>query len=250
MIHCNLKGGLGNILFQIFATISLSIENETSFNFPNLEDYSTYEKLLNKLPSSKNVNFENVYEYPFNYYNFKLIGNVYIDGFFQSEKYFKDNINEILKHINFDFIDKDKLIEKYSFFDKRTTSIHVRRGDYLDYPNRHPTQHIEYYKTGIEILKDKTDVFVIFSDDIDWCKNEFSFLENTYFIEGEKDYIDMYLMSMCNHNIICNSTFSWWGAWFNNNPNKVVIAPLIWFGPEITHSTDDIIPNEWLKIKN
>ena len=89
--------------------------------------------------------------------------------------------------------------------------------------------------------------FIIFSDDIKWCKNNFIGDKFT-FIEGEKDYIDLWLMSLCNHNIIANSSFSWWGAWLNQNPNKKVIAPINWFGPEKKLNPKDIYCKNWIKI--
>jgi len=102
-----------------------------------------------------------------------------------------------------------------------------------------------YYIKAMERLKDKTDVFVVFSDDIEWCKQNFS---NAVFIENEKDYVEVYLMSLCDNHIISNSSFSWWGAWMNKNENKTVIGPQIWFGPGIGHRTSDILPDNWIKI--
>jgi hypothetical protein len=104
---------------------------------------------------------------------------------------------------------------------------------------------------GINIILEQSqaEAYVIFSDDIDWCKSVFGISEEIYYIEGEEDYIDLYLMSMCTHNIIANSTFSWWAAWLNKNPDKVVVAPKTWFGPAIQDKpTDNIIPLEWIRI--
>ena len=88
---------------------------------------------------------------------------------------------------------------------------------------------------------------LVFSDDIDWCKGVFRGDRFT-FIEGEKDYIDLYIMSQCKNNIIANSTFSWWGAWLNKNKNKKIVAPKKWFGSLISHNTKDLIPKEWIKV--
>ena len=85
---------------------------------------------------------------------------------------------------------------------------------------------------------------MVFSDDLDWCKE--TFLGNRFtFISGNRDYQDLFLMSMCKNNIIANSSFSWWGAWLNTNLNKKVIAPKKWFGPQLSLSSDDIYPNTW-----
>ena len=89
--------------------------------------------------------------------------------------------------------------------------------------------------------------YLIFSNDIEWCKK--NFIGNQFiFIEGEKDYIDLWLMSLCKNNIIANSSFSWWGAWLNTNSDKKVITPKNWFGPAINHSTQDLIPEKWFMI--
>jgi hypothetical protein len=89
--------------------------------------------------------------------------------------------------------------------------------------------------------------FLIFSDDIQWCKQNFPEMKNFVYIEGQKDYEDFLLMSLCNHNIICNSSFSWWAAWINQNSNKIVIAPKKWFGPAYSHfDTKDLYCDGWI----
>ena len=90
-------------------------------------------------------------------------------------------------------------------------------------------------------------MFVIFSDDIEWCKKNLNISDSLY-IENEKDYIEMYLMSLCRNNIISNSSFSWWGAWLNNYQSKIVIGPSKWFGNSINHNTGDILPENWIKL--
>ena len=143
---------------------------------------------------------------------------------------------------------KEIIETKYSdLLSVRTTAIHVRRGDYLKFPQHHPTQTVEYFLAGVELLKDKTDKFLVFSDDIAWCKANFKF-DNIVYIENEKDYIELYLQSLCNNNITSNSSFSWWGAWLNENNNKVVIGPNKWFGSAINHDTSDVIPETWKKM--
>jgi hypothetical protein len=262
MIYCNLKGGLCNMLFQIAATKSLAIDNNTYFSFPNLISHLNYLNsddifnpklkhsfeylnLFDKLSYSMIQRDIKLLIFPFEYVKpEKIEGDVLIDGFFQSEKYFKHNRQSILDMFIFNF----KLDKKYDFFkEKKVTSVHVRRGDYLNYPNHHPTQSLEYYLQSFEILKGETELFVVFSDDINWCKENLK-LNNVIYIENEKDYIELYLMSICSHNIISNSSFSWWGAWLNKNENKKVIGPLKWFGEAIKHNTNDILPEQWIKI--
>jgi hypothetical protein len=265
MIYCNLKGGLGNMLFQIAATKSISIDNNTDCSFPNLHPHlhylnsdktynpslkhgSEYMSILKNLqvtPSTTN----NVVRYPFTYVQSPPFDNdVIIDGFFQSEKYFAHNRTEILEFIKPTQEIIDIINEKYGdIVNGKSTSIHVRRGDYVNHPNHHPVQSIEYYNNAIDSLKDKTDNFVVFSDDIEWCKNNLK-TDGIIYIDDEKDYIELYLMSLCDNNIISNSSFSWWGAWLNENNNKVVIGPNKWFGSAINHDTSDVITETWIKI--
>jgi len=267
MIYCVLKGGLANMMFQVSAAYSFSIDNNTDCFFPNLDymlnflntetthnpnllhadEYNLIFKKLKKDSPNRNLRTIN---FPFEYSDVKLPNNedVIIDGFFQSEKYFKHNREKILELFEPDNSIKEIIDQKYEkLLTKRTTSVHIRRGDYLKFPNHHPFQGYDYYSNAVNEVKSETDVFLIFSDDIEWCKNNFKG-DEYYFIENEKDYIELYLMSMCKNNIISNSSFSWWGAWMNKNQNKKVVGPKKWFGSSITHSTDDILPLEWIKI--
>ena len=104
----------------------------------------------------------------------------------------------------------------------------------------------EYYKNALDIIGGYENLYV-FSDDINWCKTNLKF-KNMVFVEGNDDVEDLWLMSLCDHNIIANSSFSWWGAWLNINPNKKVISPKRWFGEQTNLSSDDIIPVSWTKI--
>lgn len=268
MIYLNLKGGLGNMMFQIAMTKALSLTKKTDYSFPNLNTHINYlssEKEHNpkvsycleykELPFLKNVKTLkpsqplNIISYPFHFIDMNVdTQDIIIDGFFQSEKYFKKYETEILKL----FLPNEKITNylnvKYSkFLNQRTTSIHIRRGDYIKYNQHHFVLGMDYFNSAIDVLKLKTDKFLIFSDDISWCKENFIGEEFT-FIEYEKDYYEMYLMSMCNNNITSNSSFSWWGAWLNRNVDKVIISPKNWFGVSLQHfNTNDIIPNEWIK---
>jgi len=265
MIYCHLKGGLGNMLFQIAATKSLSIDNKTDCSFPNLHSHlhylnsdATYNPSLKHgseyMSMLKNLNVNptttsNVVRYPFTYVQSPPFDrNVIIEGFFQSEKYFVHNREAILEFIKAPLEIMETIHEKYSdIVNGKSTSIHVRRGDYVNHPNHHPVQSLEYYNNAIDSLKDKTDNFVVFSDDIEWCKNNLK-TDGIIYIDNEKDYIELYLMSLCDNNIISNSSFSWWGAWLNQNNKKIVVGPKQWFGSSITHDDSDILPESWIKI--
>jgi hypothetical protein len=182
----------------------------------------------------------------------------YIDGFFQSEQYFLAVKEKILK----EFTIKDNLSDYAKLMGQKiqsadnTVSIHIRRGDYIFNKSArkiHGICSLSYYQQAIELLKYKFPhiKYFIFSDDIDWCKENLK-INNAIYMDSEEKaspYEDMYLMSLCEHNIIANSSFSWWGAWLNKNPEKIVISPLQWFAiTEMNNQTVDLIPNTWIRI--
>jgi len=252
MISCNLVGGLGNYMFQVAAAYSLSIDNNDSCVFNN-ENIATVHKHFNTyLPNIfryliiSNENFSSVYSEP--YFHYKKIpykNNLKLNGYFQSEKYFKHNREHILNLFSIDDVSKNYIDNKYSDILKHNTcSVHVRRGDYLRYPEHHPICSLEYYNNSINQLPKDTK-FLFFSDDVVWCENTFKG-ENFIFVNGNEDYIDMWLMSLCKNNIIANSSFSWWGAWLNKNKNKTVIAPKEWFGTRLNHITKDVYCDDWI----
>ena len=261
-VYCYLKGGLANMMFQIAATTSIAKDNSMVAAFPNLHqqlDYlnkdekynqtlnhaTEYIEMFGKLNTSQPVGNEPIAKFPFHYGELDLPnGDFVIDGFFQSEKYFKKYKKEIFKIPK---TVKDRIDQKYTqYLNMDCLSIHIRRGDYLNYPDHHTPLSIEYYEEAIKLFPE-SDFYLVFSDDIDWCKHNFKG-DKFIFIENEKDYVEIYLMSMCNNNIIANSSFSWWGAWLNDSVEKSVVAPKKWFGSKIKENQDDIIPEGWLKI--
>ena len=269
MIYCDLKGGLGNMMFQIAACLSFAKDNNTESIFPNLKMHLHY--LNEEKEYNPNINytqeynalniFKNlkclkrndslkVYEFPFNYKNVKLeSSDAIINGFFQTEKYFIHNETYIRKIFQIDEFVLHKINEKYKEIlkYKETTSIHIRRGDYLKLKKHHPSLSLDYFRNAIDLTKQNTDKYIIFSDDIEWCKTKFQ--GNKFiFIENERDYIELYLMSLCKNNIISNSSFSWWGAWLNPNERKIIISPKKWFGEMIKEDDSDIIPENWKRI--
>lgn len=178
----------------------------------------------------------------------KLTNDVYIEGFWNEERYFSDIFNFVRKTYTFN----GTLTPEQSEFLKQieateSVGIHVRRGDYAKYPDAFPMCTPDYYKDALQIIKKKhaqVHCFV-FSDDLDWCRKELSFMENVNFVENKintEAYKDMWLMSKCKHNIMANSTFSWWAAWLNANQNKIVVYPKTVF------KTYETMPNEWIKI--
>jgi len=182
--------------------------------------------------------------------------NAYLQGYWQNEKYFR-NIRDVLleeftvKHPP-DKKNQDVLNQTNS---TNSVSIHVRRGDYVKDKRtnkHHGTCSLGYYKKAIEIIakKIKNPYFFAFSDDIAWVKKNLQMKYPVYCVDNNNDehnYEDLRLMSACKHNIIANSSFSWWGAWLNKNPNKIVIAPKKWLNNSDI-DTSDVTPKEWLRM--
>ena len=251
MLTCNLIGGLGNKMFQIATTYSLSLDNndESVFEITQFSNahqpINSYTENIFRFVKFGITNCNKTYQEPFFHYSeIPYTTNLKLYGYFQSEKYFLHNREQILDLYAIDEKSKEEIYKKYGkFLKEKTCSIHIRRGDYLGLPEHHPICSIEYYNQAISNF-DKETIFLVFSNDIEWCKKNFKGPQ-FIFIEGEKDYIDLWLMSLCENNIIANSSFSWWAAWLNTNPNKIVITPKNWFGKAINHNTQDLIPNEW-----
>jgi hypothetical protein len=253
-----LMGGLGNYLFQISTTYAMSLKYNKKIILDKKDiitghnPYVSYtdnifKKLyFDELKNDYFIFFEDGFHFnEIPYYG----GNMKLVGYFQSEKYFKPYRNEILNLFDFPKIIKDKINSKYGKeINDNPCSIHVRRGDYIDLQNYHTVLPVSYYKKAIDIIgQDKN--YLIFSDDYDWCVKNLNFIKNKTFIRGNTDYDDLYLMSICKDNIIANSSFSWWGAWLNNNQNKIIISPKDWFGPMNKHLiTDDLYCDLWIKI--
>lgn len=179
--------------------------------------------------------------------------NAYLEGWWQNPTYF-ENIKDVIRK---DFTLKNlpsNNIQILANEISKTNSlcIHVRRGDYVGNKN-HEIVDKEYYTKGIEYISKiiRIEKIYVFSDDIEWCKNNFSFDFQTMFVGGEyvgkKDEGHIYLMSLCKNFIITNSSFSWWAAWLGTNPKKIVIAPKQWL-PDITVDTNGLIPDNWIKI--
>jgi hypothetical protein len=258
IVSTRLMGGLGNYMFQISTAYSISKRDnkelicDYSDHMVPHKPFSEYtNNIFRKISFSNGIGHHTpIGESGFRYKEIPHVdGNIRLNGYFQSEKYFKHIRTEILDLFDLPSEIKNNIQERYKGVLKQDTcSLHVRRGDYLGLTNFHPQQSLDYYKQAIETVgSDKT--FVIFSDDIEWCKQNLDFISFKFFISGNKDYEDMYLMSLCRNNIITNSTFSWWGAWLNKNEDKIVISPKIWFGKNNSHlDTSDLYCDKWIKL--
>lgn len=182
--------------------------------------------------------------------------NTYLEGFWQSYKYF-ENIRSILLN---EFSLKDSLSQKsldiLSVIQTvNSVSIHVRRTDYVSNAhinNYHGACGLDYYNTAVDLISRKINNphFFVFSDDPEWVKQNLKFDFPTVYVNhntGKNSFEDMLLMSSCKHNVVANSSFSWWGAWLNVNTEEVVIAPKQWFN-EPSIDTTDLCPDTWLRI--
>lgn len=255
MITCSLQGGLGNQMFQIAATYALARRNNDtcSFNFINCHtplQGNPSGKYKNNLLRNvfENIDFQpRVYfrEEAFAYEELPYAEGLCLVGFFQSEKYFIDYKDEIVNlfHLSQNDVETVHNFINYSErFDKPITSVHVRRGDYLQNPDFHVPCTVEYYKEAMEEIGDSYFFFV--SDDMDWVKDNFKG-PNIFYSTLNDEILDFTLITQCDNNIIANSSFSWWGAYLNKHEKKKVIAPKKWFGQNGPKDTQDIIPMDW-----
>lgn len=257
LTSARLQGGLGNFLFEIACAYAYSLkhnkkmvltENDSVVIHNPINTYkSNILRNIEFLPNRDYSDFKVYVEPSFCYQEIPFIeGNAYLLNYFQSEKYFKEYEKEIRELFSFpeEMIDEIKNKYKDILENRETCSIHVRRGNFLERQQYHVVQNINYYMRAIKkIGMDKT--FLVFSDDILWCKEYLPQMDNFNYIDSQKDFEDLLLMSLTNHNVICNSSFSWWGSWLNNNKGKVVIAPKQWFGPAYTYETKDLYCPEW-----
>jgi hypothetical protein len=282
MITCVLMGGLGNQLFQIFATISCALKHNLQFGFDFLfrsgngctKRHPYWGSFLRQLqPFLYNTNNKNkmdlrsltlIKENGFTYNELTIHDQTCIYGYFQSYKYFETNYNKICEIINLKEIKQQLLLKTKldnNYFNN-VVSMHFRLGDYKQLQHFHPLTNKEYYCRSIQYLCENFNdnfnvLFFCESEDINDVIQIINYISNKYsnikFIRANEDkslsdWEEMILMSFCKHNIIANSTFSWWGAYFNENNDKIVCYPSKWFGPAISHDTKDLCPSSWIKI--
>ena len=284
MIIIRIQGGLGNQLFQYAAAKCLAEktgalckldtsslhQNQlrqldlTSFSFEPIVATTKEIKQFVYLPSlyrhspcflsklGKNIYRESHFHFDEKFYS--LNNPVYLDGYFQSEKYFKpvENI------IRTGFTVKPSLVShlKGRIFEwqaSETVAVHIRRGDYTNkkIQDYHGILTADYYNKAIALVAEKitTPYFCFFSDDIDWVKKNIiiSFPHEFTSSFTNSAIEDFYLMTQCRHNIIANSSFSWWAAWLNNHSKKTIIAPKKWFN-KAKIDTKDLFPHDWMQL--
>jgi hypothetical protein len=264
-------GQLGNQMFQFAAVYSLAktkgyelkipIENTVNRNHHGhkLDLFDCFNIPETFLIEGNQIqpNLSFLYNEVGHHYNksfFDIEDGTNIQGYYQTEKYFENYKDDIYNLFSFkkDLYNKCNkvLYDIKSNYNLEVVSLHVRRGDYVANQACHPLCSLDYYIEAIQSqFSDKNYIFHIFSDDIEWCKQIFSGENNLVFSESNSHFEDICMLTLSDHNIIANSSFSWWGAWLNQNPNKRVIAPSNWFGPALSHlNIKDVIPENWIKI--
>jgi len=268
MLSVNYCGGLGNQLFQIFNLLSLSLKYNKNIILVNkkIKRKTYWDSIFKDLKKYMESINEKFYTYKEKHFHYKEIilnsnNNIILQGYFQSYKYFKEYENDIFKIINL-YEQQNCVCKKYKIYNfNNLISLHFRLGDYKKKQKYHPIISMDYYINALKMIYNKTDekndvlCFYekmdkdIVKQNIDILKENFKNI-NFIFIDTEiLDYEQMLLMSLTNHNIIANSTFSWWGAYLNRNKDKIVTYPSIWFGPANENKiTSDLFPNDWIKI--
>jgi len=267
------KGDLGNQMFGY--AFYLFLKRKYRVSFVGFDIWGSIQVDIFKLStifSACKINSPNFYHTQFRIYNQRFIKSLIkiiddesffsdkaglftvYDGFWQSQLYFESIKADVRAAFLFDESKLNSSTKQLSIdiVNSNSISIHIRRGDYLQHADIFGgICTVEYYTKAIEYVLDRIDncSFFVFSDDIDWVKLNFSHLGDFKYVDcnsGMDSWQDMYLMSKCKHNIIANSTFSWWGAWLNENPHKIVVAPAKWMN---TRDCDIILPETWIKVE-
>jgi hypothetical protein len=288
MIIARLSGGLGNQFFQYAAAKSLAVHTNSNVGLdisffeesPNrifeLDKFnvdarvldsneiknvfsikqnffkSLFETKINSLNLLQNhTYFEKYFHFDDNFFQIK--SPIILDGYWQSELFFKKYVNDVLSDLT--FIVEPVIQEDVSQILKsfETVSLHIRRGDYAWNPEINKIHGIcadDYYFNAITMLKKDNPELrtLVFSDDMVEGNRIAALIENAFVIDKKEDtYHDFFVMQKCNHNIIANSSFSWWAAYLNKNKGKKVVAPLHWFADDF-NNIKDLLPSSWIQI--
>lgn len=278
MIIVKLMGGMGNQMFQYALGRNLSLKYNVPLKIdlsfllnrnmgPNFV-YRNYDlDIFNVYPDFNTQNFGQVYliNEPYFQYSPELMVqvesliksgiNILLEGYWQTPLYFKDYEYQIRQ--DFNFRDKVELADSYitemlgKIINSNSVLINIRRTDYLN-TNFHGVMEMNYINQAKSIIESKIENphYFIFSDDIDWCRQHFNqqnmtIVDHTY--KGDRFSYYLQLMSSCKNFIIPNSSFAWWSAWFNTDPNKLVVAPAAWFTDPVIN-TKDLVPQNWIRI--
>lgn len=286
MIIVKLKGGLGNQMFQyaVGLTVAFKLGQELKLDTMGYDD-PRY--VMANTPRQYRMHAFNLsasiatpdevkkYKYPFGllsklirFIKFRVlrIYNVdynpsffkktykYIEGYFQSEKNFLGIKDKVIKEFTLKKESETFSTEKSRIDKTKSASVHIRRGDYVNDPKTNVAHGVcskQYYDSAVASMRSKIEapIFYFFSDDIEWVKKEFGEHADFMYVSNPnlQEYEELMLMSLCTHNIIANSSFSWWGAYLNQNPNKIVIAPKKWVN-KTPDPHPNIAPETWIRI--
>lgn len=287
MIIVRIHGGLGNQLFQYAFAVYLKHKNGLfniafeRFHYNGEIDrplsicnfkLSSFELVKSNFNKFDNHRINKIYNLLFNHKSYKIEGisdisdnyidnlsanrELYFEGYWQKFKFINEIEDQLRKEIVLKF---DLSFNILSLIDlissqKNSVSVHIRKTDFISTEKNKSIFSecsVNYYHLAIEYILNNISrdvTLFIFSDDFQWVQANLRFNAKHFFIEGNFDFEDLYLMSICNHNITANSTFSWWGAWLNSNMNKLVITPEKWFENDMDQA--DLIPQNWIRISN
>lgn len=244
MVTFNNAGRLGNWMMEAATCVGYAMRHELEFSFPNHTNHPKdcpvylthlYKPLKQGVPTIQLWETRHNYE-PLEFKEEWRNCNIIIEGYRQTEKYFK-HCEDFIREL---FNPEWSLIEGL-------VSVHVRRGDYLVLREKHPEVTKQWYEEAMAMFPNKQ--FVFFSDDINWCKENFGDRSDCTFSEWKDELTDVRLISCCEHHINSSSTFSWWGAWLNRSKDKKVVTPKLWFTENWSGlDTSDIIPETWVKL--
>lgn len=253
------NGRLGNQMFQYALLLGIHskkgydiILNETLPN--SLELIKSFKIDVPHFYNVKDIKYSSTYKEEFFHYDRRLLNKVVdstnLEGYFQSYKYF-DHCQDLVRD---QFTFNNEIIRSANNYintvreGREVVTIHVRRTDYINLPNHHPLCSVDYYNRAIKHFIEDETTFIVCSDDIGWCQDNLK-AKHIHF-SPNSTFVDLCIMSLADHNIIANSSFSWWGSWLNKNESKKVIAPNTWFGIYYFHYiTDDLYFPKVTKIK-
>jgi hypothetical protein len=239
-------GRLGNALFQCAATIAYALKNGIEYSIPAVTNSAKWNPVyLQHLVNSKWIyEKEDITLHERTYFKYEEIDwmeswrgkKILLEGYWQNEKYFIDHREAVLDAFDFFYTKQVNLV-----------GVHVRRGDYVTLREKHPDVPVEWYENAMSLFKDFA--FMIFSDDIEWCKKVFAHRNDCIYSEDKSELDDLISFSHCEHQINSASTFSWWGSYLNKNKNKQCIFPKTWLTPSHSNPwTEEIVLKEWTRI--
>lgn len=254
MIVMRVQGGLGNQMFQWACARALSKSRNkkifleiTNYKFDARRKFQlNFFPHIHKLILDKQVSLIDGWlpkgitqvNDDFQTFEFPDADSLFLNGYWQSEKYFKEIKDTIINDFTLDtYIDIKK---DYPEIEK-SVSLHVRRTDYVTSNGFHPVQSMDYYSRALDELKGDYARIYVFSDDISWCKENIKF-DNCFFVDNDDVMQSLLLMKSCKHNVTANSSFSWWAAWLNQNKDKKVICPSQWFGEISNLNSEHVYP--------